>query len=101
MKKINNYILEKFKISKDIKEIKPKSILVFDTENELIFKRFDNEKDAQACADYYDRYSNHKRVIKSEKRNYRFIVINLNNPSDGAKECIKEWPEILELEEDK
>ena len=99
MKKLNQYILEKFKISKNITNKEP-NIIVFDTENCIVMKHFFNIDDAQQYADKYDKISGaKKKIIKSSKHNLIFIVIDFDNLTPEAKECIKTFPDELKNSE--
>ena len=96
---INNYILEKFKINKDIKN-DDTPILIFDSKNKEIIGKFYSLQKANRVAKEYDKTYNYtgQKFIKSAKINTRFIVINYDNLTPEAKECINTWPEILDLD---
>ena len=97
MKSLKNYIFEsgetrKYHIDRDCKS----NIVVFDTENACISQYFTDVKGAQKYADDFDRISKAtKKSIKSADHNLRFIVIDFDNLSPEAEECIKEFPDEL------
>lgn len=72
-------------------------IIVFDTENSSIAHHFMNIEGAQRYADDFDEKTEAtKKIIKSADHNLRFIVIDFDNLTPEAKECISEYREMFE-----
>ena len=100
MKNLNEYITEflgaetrKYHIDRECKS----NIIVWDTENATISHFFKDISGAQKYADDYDKISRAtKKIIKSADHNLRYIVIDFDNLSKEAQDCIDMWDKEVE-----
>lgn len=97
MKQLKDFILLETEAQKyHYDKTNSSNIVVFDTENACFTRFFKDLKGAQKFADDFDRISNAtKKVIKSSK-NLRFIVIDFNNLSKEAQECMNSYKEVFD-----